>query len=40
MIQTLKPGLFEHVFGLFEENRCNHLSMNILHKNGWPFNEA
>ena len=40
MIPTLKPGFIAPVFGLFEENSCNCLTMNILHKNGRLFNGA
>jgi hypothetical protein len=40
MIPTLKPGFIAPVFGLFEENSCNCLTMNILHKNGRLFNQA
>jgi hypothetical protein len=37
MIPTLKSGVIARVFGLFEENRCNCLTMNILHKNDRLF---
>jgi len=40
MIPTLKSGVIARVFGLFEENRCNRLSMNSLHKIGGLFNEG
>ena len=40
MIPTRQSGFIAPLFGFFEENRCNRLSMNILHKNGRLFNEA
>jgi uncharacterized membrane protein len=40
MILTLKSGFIAHVFGLFGVNRCNCLTMNILHIIGTLFNEG
>jgi hypothetical protein len=40
MIQPLKSGFIAPVFGLFEENRYNCLTMNILHKIGRLFNQG
>jgi hypothetical protein len=40
MIQTLKSGFIERVFGLFVENLCNCHTMNILHKTGSLSNGA